>query len=340
MAIEIENVYGATRDEVESKKFNISIGISPGNRYFTKQRIQEYITWSLKHTKDDILVFIVDELEQINYQVLKGYEEEKAKRIAMTRGEDFVNLVQKIISALQEMDQKRVVIARWSDIRKDDDYQRSRRLIHDEFRENPTFKEAILKIVKETLGERTPKEKAKAEQLANVVSYDSIIMRTNFTRFCDLVSFSAALHQFQRERDMKGFVLAEGKDYEIAREAILKITDNKRSIPLTRKQKMILEEFEKLERMAYSVKEVTKHMQFLSERQLYRELDKLVGIGFLKRSVDIRYSSVSEGGEPCGTKREVTIYELVEFERFELPSWEELQKSVKDDNQDNGVNEE
>ena len=139
-------------------------------------------------------------------------------------------------------------------------------------------------------------------------------------------------------------MLSEGRDYEIARSAILAITCNKRSIPLTRKQGMLLEEFGKLENIPYSVKDLTKHIQFLSERQLYRELDKLVENGFLKRSVDIRYSSVNEEGEPCGTKREVTVYELVKYDRFELPSWEELQKNVsndndgKDDNQDKTVN--
>jgi len=88
-----------------------------------------------------------------------------------------------------------------------------------------------------------------AELVANVVSCEHYIMRTNFTRMCDLVMFSAALHQFQRESDADGFILATEQDYEIAREIIIAITSTRSTIPQTKKQKSIIETLESIHRL-------------------------------------------------------------------------------------------
>ena len=68
----IEQYVNTTKDEVESKKHNIWIGVSLGNKYFTKENIRKYIEWALQHTKDSVLVLIGDDIYAINIEVLAG----------------------------------------------------------------------------------------------------------------------------------------------------------------------------------------------------------------------------------------------------------------------------
>jgi Fe2+ or Zn2+ uptake regulation protein len=87
----------------------------------------------------------------------------------------------------------------------------------------------------------------------------------------------------------------------------------------------------------YSVKELSSHIQIIGERQIYRELDRMAELGFVKRDNDIRYSSVDQEGNPYGTKHEITTYLLQTQGEFKLPSWEDIEKYVKAVNDVNDV---
>lgn len=67
-----------------------------------------------------------------------------------------------------------------------------------------------------------------------------LIMRTAFNRFVDMIRASAALHQYQRERDSEGYILANGQDYDIAREILEHLTKDGNMIPITRDQESII----------------------------------------------------------------------------------------------------
>lgn len=110
----------------------------------------------------------------------------------------------------------------------------------------------------------------------------SLIMRTHYPRFLDYIRASAALHQYQREED-EGFILANGQDYDIARECFLKLTSNRYMIPLTINQKKILETFEKNPTLKGNVGELhANHLNFLSEPALKTNLGLLVKYGILQ----------------------------------------------------------
>lgn len=113
---------------------------------------------------------------------------------------------------------------------------------------------------------------------------ENVIMRTNYPRFLDFVCASAGLHQYQRIEDNDGFILAEGKDYDIARECFLKLFSNKYMIPLTRNQREILKYFEENPHLEGSVTELynTHGVNFLSDRALETNLKLLVRFGILK----------------------------------------------------------
>ena len=67
--MKIKKIFNTTKKEIESKKFNIFIGISLGNKWFTKENLQEYLNWALENTKEKVLILIADKIHIINYNV-------------------------------------------------------------------------------------------------------------------------------------------------------------------------------------------------------------------------------------------------------------------------------
>lgn len=132
---------------------------------------------------------------------------------------------------------------------------------------------------------------------------ENIIMRTHYPRFLDFISSSAAFHQYQRKKDNEGFILANGEDYDLARECFITITSNKFMIPLTINQKKIFETFMKDTTISGSCHELfTKYFTFFSERACLTNLQILTKYGILKTNIekdslnrDIDIYSLSDG---------------------------------------------
>jgi len=105
-----------------------------------------------------------------------------------------------------------------------------------------------------------------------------LVMRTTFNRFIDFIKASASLHQHQREIDKEGFIIANDKDYNIAKEVNEHLTKGN-SIPITRDQEDILNVFEIVDKL-YPVDYINSKIP-LSDKWLRLQLDKLVEMGFL-----------------------------------------------------------
>jgi len=164
-----------------------------------------------------------------------------------------------------------------------------------------------------------------ADLLCSYFPEENIIMRTNFPRFLDFISASTALHQFQRQKDMKEFILAEGQDYDIARDCFLKLFSNKYMIPLTRNQKQILNYFDETPSLKGSVSQLynTHEINFISDRALETNLKILVRYGILTTSI-----------EKDVLNRDVVVYSLNKAysinESLNLPKFEEIIRNASE----------
>jgi hypothetical protein len=147
----------------------------------------------------------------------------------------------------------------------------------------------------------------------------NITMRTNYPRFLDFIKASAAFHQYQREKDDENFILANGLDYEIARECFIKLCSNKYMISLSINQKKILAIFEKEPTLQGSVTQLHAKMNFLSVPALQTNLGILSKYGILKTTTgtDVYGRDIEEYGLMDGYKPNETI---------SLPKYEELIK--------------
>ncbi len=150
--IRAKQYLNTSEEEVESKKFNIFVGISLGNKYFTKDHIRRYILWALKNTRKNVLVLIADKNHAINYEVFNGYNSVRALNVALRKGEEVKESVRKIVRNLPKEEQSRIKICSWEDARKSRYYQDKIKIILNEFNQNTKFHDFIVRIVQESLG--------------------------------------------------------------------------------------------------------------------------------------------------------------------------------------------
>jgi len=149
--MEIKTYLNTTKEEVESKSFNIWIGISLGNKYFTKENIKKYILWALENTKEDVVILIADKIHAINYQIRNKYTKERAMQVALRKGQEIKQSVSKIIKQLPEKKQNKIHILLWNNIENDPDYKSIKNIIFNEFKVNPIFHKRIVEISKENM---------------------------------------------------------------------------------------------------------------------------------------------------------------------------------------------
>lgn len=133
---------GATKEEVLSKKFNVYMGVSLGNRWFqNKNNLKEYILWGLAHTKERFAIEIADTLQAINFQYRDGYSANAARRKALKEGDEFVKIFKEILAELPPKDAARVDVIRWDEITANEDYRKKVAACKNFFETNKEFRE-------------------------------------------------------------------------------------------------------------------------------------------------------------------------------------------------------
>lgn len=153
----IESYLDIKPEEIANKNHNIWLGISLGNKYFTKENIDKYIKWAVDNTKKEVLIVVADMLHAINLEVLDGRTPEKALRKAIKIGDKKMKEINEIISSLPESDQQKIIVARWKDILTNDIYKHNFSCICNEFKTSKAFHDLIVDIVK--IGREDRKEK-------------------------------------------------------------------------------------------------------------------------------------------------------------------------------------
>lgn len=174
-------------EEVKLKRYNIFIGISLGNKYFSKEHIRKYIFWALENTKESVLVLIADKIHSINYEVLNGYKQERAIQVALRLGLEVEESIKKIVRSLPKEKRNLVKICKWEDAINSSYYIEKIKIFLKEYNENKEFRDFIIKIVQENLGEKAKNlEKEKLEKLALYI-LDELPILLNGVEFEDKV---------------------------------------------------------------------------------------------------------------------------------------------------------
>lgn len=165
-----------TPKEVAEKQHNIWIGVSLGNKYFTRKHIEEYIKWSILNTKQKVLIVIPDVLHSINLEVLDRRSPQRALQKAIRIGDSKEAEIKEIISQLSSDDQNKIEIIRWTNILKNKEYEHNLKIIKEEFLNNIEFHKFIVDIIKKGRPDRSLRlskmSLAELNRLADYVLYE------------------------------------------------------------------------------------------------------------------------------------------------------------------------
>lgn len=144
----LHNIRGGTKEELDNKQYNIGVGISLGNKWFTPENILGLVRWSLKNTRKNVAVYVADSIHALNIEVRSEKSPDKALEIALEQGEKILNEVRALVNQSLSSDEiKKITYARWKDL-SNDHYRDGVKYLYELFDSNGDFSKAILSIVK------------------------------------------------------------------------------------------------------------------------------------------------------------------------------------------------
>jgi tRNA-dependent cyclodipeptide synthase len=156
----IKNIYNTTLDRIANKEHNIYVGISIGNKYFTKERVGAYLDWAIENSKNPPIIFLADTIQAYNYMAFKGYSEEDAIKTAKNHGKTVRNMMRKVIN-YRKNNNKNIgdieiigVDQIWKYSHKQDFL-----FLEQEFENNILFRETICNLITKMLPHRDLNEK-------------------------------------------------------------------------------------------------------------------------------------------------------------------------------------
>lgn len=145
----IRKTYNSTESEIKSKKFNIFIGISLGNKFFSKENLRKYIKFSIERTKEKVLILIADKIQAINYNARNKLSMETAINKAIKQGDKIQNILNELINELPNQTKDKIIILRWNDLENDSTRKIFLNKLYVNYNKNGKFQEKISQIVKE-----------------------------------------------------------------------------------------------------------------------------------------------------------------------------------------------
>ncbi len=145
-------LFGVNEEELNSKLFNIFIGISLSNKFLDKELAEEYLCFALGKTKEKVVVLIADEIDAINWEIFRNFSEEEAIEKVKNKGEGLAEMFENVIDKLErETDEnlhKKVKVITWNDI-KTKNFLSAKKFIAEEYENNFEFKKRVLYFVDE-----------------------------------------------------------------------------------------------------------------------------------------------------------------------------------------------
>lgn len=147
----IKKYIATNKKEVESKVFNIYIGISIRNKYFTSENIKKYIDWALYNTKDKVAILIAYEIQRFNDKVFFNLSEASSKKTAIRQGRKIKKICVEIINKYPKDIQNKIYILTWKDAINSFNYKENTDIIYSEFKNNVIFRDYLFNYMKSNM---------------------------------------------------------------------------------------------------------------------------------------------------------------------------------------------
>lgn len=153
--MELHKLRGGSREELETKQFNIGIGISLGNKWFSPENIVEATRWALPFAREHVVIYVADTIHAINLSVRNRISDDRALRITTRYGQELLDAVKKKVDGeFSEEEREKIVYATWRDL-VDSSYQKKVDYLYGLYESNEEFRTCIQDIVRGWISKET-----------------------------------------------------------------------------------------------------------------------------------------------------------------------------------------
>ncbi|MFA5302926.1 MAG: hypothetical protein WC393_00115 [Candidatus Nanoarchaeia archaeon] len=143
----------------------------------------------------------------------------------------------------------------------------------------------------------------------------SVIIRTNYNRFIDLIKYSAVIFQNQRTWLDEKTIFANSEDYDKAVDWFVHLFKNQCLLPITKDQEKLLQIINAIQQA--TVTDIISEATFASRSWIYLNLNLLTEKGFLEKTrID---------DETGYSKKKIDSYIVPNKAKLKIPYWSELE---------------
>ena len=115
--MELHGIRGGNKSALEAREYNIGVGVSLGNKWFTIENTVELTKWALRYSRETVIVYVADSIHAINLEVRNHTSYEKALSIAKSKGSKFLMEVENEIRGSFSVEERnKIVYATWDEI--------------------------------------------------------------------------------------------------------------------------------------------------------------------------------------------------------------------------------
>lgn len=146
--MKLYNVRGGSKEELENGNYNIGVGISLGNKWFTAGNILSLTKWALQYTKEYVVIYVADTIHAINIEVRNGKKYEKALEISRQKGNNILQEVKDEINNSFSSDEIiKIKYANWEGVT-DEKYKAKVDYLYNLFLTDKKFRQEVVGIVR------------------------------------------------------------------------------------------------------------------------------------------------------------------------------------------------
>jgi len=147
--MQLYSITGGNIEDLNNKQYNIGVGISLGNKWFSVENIVELVKWSFKYTKENVVVYVADSIHAINLEVRNRISKEKALEKADKAGDDILREVELALKEQLNLSEfNKVIFVKWTELL-DQSFLNKTTYLKDLYLNNLDFKNYIHSIVRD-----------------------------------------------------------------------------------------------------------------------------------------------------------------------------------------------
>ncbi len=149
----INKCLGVPKKEIEDGKHNVWIGVSLGNKWFTKENLKKLIDFSLLYTKESLFICVPGRLHATNLRYFDNLSRADSLKKAFELGDNKLLEVQDIVSNLDDKDKSKIILGNYDDVLTPK-FVKQREVLMREFAEKGEFYNSVIEISNEMIESR------------------------------------------------------------------------------------------------------------------------------------------------------------------------------------------